>query len=64
VLLRREGGSDALVLRGQPGIGKTALLRDAVARRPGLVHAAAELPLAHQDQSAVVTGPDRSRSRS
>ena len=32
----RTGGSDVLVLRGQPGIGKTALLRAAIERAEGM----------------------------
>jgi DNA-binding CsgD family transcriptional regulator len=32
----RGGGSDVLVLRGQPGIGKTALLRAAIERAEGM----------------------------
>jgi len=49
----REGGSDALVVRGEPGIGKTALLRDAIARAEGMtvlrcraLEAEADLPFA------------------
>jgi DNA-binding CsgD family transcriptional regulator len=32
----REGGSDALVVRGEPGIGKTALLREAIGAAEGM----------------------------
>ena len=49
----RGGGSDVLVLRGQPGIGKTALLRAAIERAEGMtvlrtrgLEGEAELPFA------------------
>ena len=49
----RRGGSDVLVLRGQPGIGKTALLRAAIERAEGMtvlrtrgLEGEAELPFA------------------
>jgi DNA-binding CsgD family transcriptional regulator len=49
----RTGGSDVFVLRGQPGIGKTALLRAAIERADGMtvlrtrgLEGEAELPFA------------------